>query len=151
MGKIRKKDKPIKIDGKSLKHQGCSSEQHPWFSFKYMTTNSDHCIKALPDGREREITISKLYEKLEELSKKEWIYWTQQPKRIGLETISVGQLDFSPSPDANITQDSTLYVFQFDTHKGSRQGRIIGFKSSPCATLHIIGYDFDFSAYNHGH
>ena len=70
-------------------------------------------------------------------------------KRVGLETITYDQLHFSPGGDAIITKDTKLYVFRFDTYRGRNQGRIIGFKGAPCAVLHVVGYDFDFSAYDH--
>lgn len=87
--------------------------------------------------------------RFEELTSHPWLYWEQQPKRAGLETISYDQLNFQPNGDIVITKDTTLYVFRFDTYRGSGKGRIIGFKESPCAVYHVIGYDFDFSAYQH--
>ena len=72
------------------------------------------------------------------------------PRKTGLETIPFDELEFSPGPGANLTKDVKLFVFRFDTYQGTGQGRIIGFKSSPCSVYHIIGFDFDFSAYPHG-
>jgi hypothetical protein len=31
-----------------------------------------------------------------------------------------------------------------------KNARILGIREDGCPILHIIGYDFDFSAYNHG-
>ena len=150
MKKLRAKESSNKVDGKLNGSQGCCSEQYPWFSFKSMTRNSNYNLSALPAGSVREQVLFGLYLRLNELSCKPWLYWTQQPKRTGLETLSYHQLNFSANPDAELTKDQTIYVFRFDTHLGSGQGRILGYKKAPCATLHIIGFDLDFSAYDHG-
>lgn len=149
---IRDKSSAPKIKKPSANlSQGCISEQHPWFSFRYMTTNKHYCLSYLDKLQlyEREKTLSGLFSKLEELSQKPWVFWTQKPRTYGLETIEFEQLNFSPGNSAPVTKDSKVYVFRFDTYQGSEKGRIIGFKNSPCAVLHILGYDFDFSAYKH--
>lgn len=131
--------------------QGCSSDQHPWFSFRYMTANKSHSLEFLDSisASDRAITLSNLFCRLQEISHEPWTHWMQQPKKTGLETLDFDQLSFLPSSDARITKDTKIFVFRFDTYKGSGKGRILGFKSSPCSVLHIIGYDFDFSAYKH--
>lgn len=150
MGKIRSKAPNNKIDGKSNASQGCCSDQYPWFSFRSMTKNAKYNLTDLPAGTVREQVLWGLYTRLNELSHQPWLYWTQQPKRTGLETLSYHQLNFSADPDAGLTKDTTIYVFRFDTHQGAGQGRIIGYKKAPCAVLYIIGFDLDFSAYDHG-
>jgi hypothetical protein len=129
----------------------CASEQFPWCSFRYMTTNKDHNLGYLNrlGARERAQTLHALCGRLEEMTQRKWVYWLQNRKTAGLETIDFGQLTFSPS-ETKPTKDTTMYVFRFDTYQGGGKGRIIGFKEDPCATLQIIGYDFDFSAYGHG-
>lgn len=149
MPQLKSKTQSNKINGKSTTIQGCSSDQHPWFSLRYMTTNKTHSLDFLENGNDREITLSCLFARLEELSQQSWLYWTQQPKQTGLETIRYDQLTFSPNDKANLTKDTTIYIFRFDTYQGKSKGRIIGFKSAPCSVFHIIGYDFDFSAYKH--
>lgn len=150
MAKIRGRNQDNKINGKAIQNQGCFSKQCPWFSFQSMTRNPRYNLSLLKNGTEREQTLDGLYRRLTELSSKTWLYWTQQPKRTGLETISYDGIHFMAAPDSTLTKDTVLYVFRFDTHRGSGQGRIIGYKISPCAVLHIIGYDIDFSAYDHG-
>lgn len=151
MSKIHKPQQNNKINKAINENRGCVSEQFPWFSFRFMTANSHYSFDNFngKDKNETEKTLSGLYRKLEELSKKPWVYWMQQPKRIGLETINYEQLNFSPGADADISKDTTMYVFRFDTYRGTNAGRIIGYKISPCAVFHIIGYDFDFTAYSH--
>lgn len=150
MGKIRSTQQPIKIDGKLSEYQGCFSAQYPWFSFKDVTKNSKYNLDTLSTGTEKEKTLNGLFDKLNKLSEKPWIYWMQNRKQSGLETLSYNDLNFKAGPDAEISKDTTVYIFRFDTYKGSDKGRVIGYKKTPCAVLHIIGYDLDFSAYNHG-
>ncbi len=148
--KIRSHSSVTKIGQKQADYnQGCSSDQHPWFSFRYITPNRQHSLDFLNAGSDREQTLVNLYARLEELSHQPWKHWMQQPKQTGLETISYDQLNFSPSSDASITKDTTIYVFRFNTYQGNGKGRIIGFKSTPCSVFHIIGYDFNFTAYKH--
>ena len=154
MGKIKNcAIKPkISLPNKStILSQGCISEQYPWFSFRYVTTNSAHSLKFLEklEANGREITLTGLYKKLEELSKEPWRYWTQNRKSSGLETINYSELNFQVSNFPELTKDTSIYVFRFDTYQGTGKGRLLGFKLSPCSVFHIIGYDFDFSAYKH--
>lgn len=152
MSQIKKKDSKIKINpNAAISKQGCSSDQHPCFSFRYMTKNKRYSLEFLEScpGREREKTLALLYNRLEELSHRPWRYWMQNPRKNGVETLCYDRFYFTPNNDANLTGDSTIYVFRFDTYKGSGKGRIIGFKKSPCSVLNIIGYDFDHSAYDH--
>lgn len=141
--------KPKIQSSKSGQNQGCSSEQHPWFSFRYMTQNKQFSLEYLNklNSSDRESTLVSLFKRLEELSCKPWLYWTQQPKKTGLETISYDQLHFSPN--ISLSKDTTIYVFRFDTYRGNGKGRILGFKGAPCSVLHVIGYDFTLSAYDH--
>lgn len=153
-GNIRRKTTSPRIGGKEKKEkeaQGCSSEQYPWISFRYMTANKDHSLAFLEglEVRDRECTQKHLISRLEELSRHPWSDWINMRKRNGLETLSADELTFSPAQDAPVTKDMTMYIFRFDTYQGIGKGRIIGFKLSPCAAYHIIGYDFDFSAYDH--
>ncbi len=136
--------------GKSIKSSpGCCSEQYPWISLRYMTSNKKYSIEFFSHQNEKNKTLEKLYKKFEELSSVSWRLWMEEPKARGMETIYYHQLNFSPNSDLEITKDEKIYVFRFDTYQGTGKGRIIGYKKSPCAVFHVIGYDFDFSAYKH--
>lgn len=151
MSKVKKKCDHPKLSAKDDDSR-CSSDQYPWISFRYMTRNKDYSLDALDKmhGTNRETTLLCLHNKLQEISSNPWTYWSQLRKKSGLESIQYDRLRFKANEEAPLTSDATVYVFRFDTHLGTGTGRIIGFKDSPCATLHIIGYDFDFSAYDHG-
>lgn len=150
--KLRKKESSNRISKKPYQEsQGCGSDQHPWISFRYMTANKAHSLSFLDslDSRDREVTMRLLLERLEELSSKPWSEWMGLRKKTGFETLPTEENTFQPADGAPLTNDMKLYVFRFDTYRGNGKGRIIGFKIHPCAAYHIIGYDFDFSAYKH--
>lgn len=150
MGKLRGRTQNNKIAKPANTSALCSSEQYPWFSFQSVTTNRHFNLSNLCHGTEKEVTYELLHKRFVELSSKTWTYWMQQPKKTGLETINYGSLNFKAPEEASLSSDTTIYVFRFDTAVGEGKGRIIGYKKSPCSVLHIIGYDLDFSAYNHG-
>lgn len=153
MGKLKSKSQAPKIKSKQNNADNstlCFSERFPWFSFRSMTMTADYNLRSLQNGSMRELTLAGLYKRLQELSSKPWIYWMQQPKHSGLETLSYGDLNFTAGPSANLSKDTTIFVFRFDTYQGTGKGRILGYKNSPCSVFHIIGYDLDFSAYKHG-
>lgn len=133
------------------KSEGCSSDQHPIFSFRYMTANKEHSIAFIQKRKASEQleAFQALYKSFETISSKPWKHWGNLPKEIGYETISYSEIGFKASPDARLTGDAKMNVFRLDTHLGRGKGRIIGFKDSPCSAFNVIGYDFDFSAYDH--
>lgn len=153
MSKLRGKNSdPKLVSAFETQDQGCKENQHPWFSFRYMTSNGKHSAKSIDalHAREKSQTLSSLIHRFEELSSRPWTYWLQMGKAIGFETLDYGSLTFSAAPTAKISDDTAVYIFRFDTYRGNGKGRIIGFKESRCPVLHVIGYDIDFSAYNHG-
>lgn len=150
MRKLREKEQRNKIGKQPVQNHGCISEQYLWFSFRDVTKNDRYDLSGLKPGTEREQTIIGLHQKMRELSGEMWLHWMQMPKTIGLETLTYGELNFSAANTARLSKDTTVYVFRFDTYKGRSNGRLIGYKNDPCAVFHIIGYDIDFSAYDHG-
>lgn len=150
MSKIKNLKGKTKVSKNLSEKAGCYSDQHLAFSFKYLTTNNEHSEKCFGTGNEKTTNLECLFKKLKELSEDTWLHWQQAPKTSGIETIPFGQLKFKPKSTANLTKDCNIYVFRFDTNKGSNKGRILGFKDSPCGTFYIIGFDYNFSAYDHG-
>jgi len=149
MPHIRPQKQNNKINPSQLEQSpGCCSEQYLWFSFRYMTANRRHSLEYLNEGQLRD-TLPHLMEKLEEMGQHTWEYCLSRPKGVGMETIPYDRLRFAPGNDFIITKDEKVYILRFDTYQGPNKGRIIGCKKSPCAVFHIIGYDFDFSAYEH--
>ena len=95
-------------------------------------------------------TIKKLFEKLEELSKLTWKELQNRPKEAGYETIPISQFKIDLTNiknDLNLADDSKIIVFRFN----NQNARLLGVRSQECSSiLYIIGYDWDFSAYDHG-
>ena len=143
---IQSKKSDNKLSGKTL----ICEDQYPGFSFRYMTANNNYNLNYFRDEHDKLITCEGLINKLTEFSKQPWMYWAQQRKMLGIEQMEYSRVRFKASDDARLNDDTKVYVIRFDSFRGSGEGRIIGFKESPCAILNIIGFDFDFSSYNHG-
>ena len=139
---------PVQTNKIGIRHDntGCFSDQYPWFSFKALTANSRYNLNTL-SGKEAESTLRGLYQKLHELSGQPWCHWMGLRKASGLETLEYHEIKFSAA--VKLAKDTTIYVFRFDTYQGHNKGRILGYKNSPCSVFHIIGFDVDFSAYDH--
>lgn len=146
MGNLKKQEQKIKITGKDSPTPKCSSDQYPSFSFRYLTTNRRYNFSAVPPDGDHDSTYDALFLRLVEISSESWTYWGQLRKEMGYETIPYGQIRFQASGLPFISNDSKIIVFRFNG--GSM--RILGYKKAPCATLQIIGFDFDYSAYDHG-
>ena len=66
-------------------------------------------------------------------------------KKVGLETLSIEIINFEPN-NYEFSKDQKVYVFRLNSQKW----RMIGIKSGHNNdVLHIIGFDFNFSAYRH--
>lgn len=73
-----------KIEKDNLEKQGRICAQFPTFSFRYITTNNHYNLDFFNDSdrRKKEETIHKLYERIEEISKQDWIYWGSLNKKV---------------------------------------------------------------------
>lgn len=115
------------------------------FSLEHMTTNTkytfDYFGKSIRDELAARQALSAL---LRELSCKTWMEVAQLDKttQCGFETIPAMQINFKPSR-YEFSPDEKVWVFRF----GKQRYRLIGIQDS--GTLYIIGYDLNFSAYNH--
>ena len=145
--KLKNKEKQIKLGQQNT----ASCLNNVCFSFFYMTSNSRYNLGYFSNSqkRETEIVKSNLYDRLEELSKLTWLELAGLPKKQGFETIPVDSLNFQPS-NFSSSQGKKAIIFRFKGVNGN-DCRIIGIKEEHCSAIcHIIGYDFDYSAYNHG-
>lgn len=141
--KVRNPSKRNKISGKAkvtLPEKQC--DQYPAISYRYMTTNKQYSLK---DKCEPIMLAHILHKRLLEITQKPWIYWSQQDKGYGFETLEYSRININPS-GCELTGDEKIIIFRFD----SSRCRILGFRKDSCPTLYIIGFDLNFSAYNHG-
>ena len=116
----------------------------PSFSFAYLTKSKAYNFDKL-DKNNKSKWQAALTARMIELSQDSWLHWQGLGKEQGLETIPFRQIHFKPN-GYTISDDEKIIIFRFY----SQNGRILGIKEPGCSILHIIGIDFDFSAYDHG-
>lgn len=128
---------------------GGDCEQFPTFSFRYLTTNSKFNFGYFRPAQARDMREAKynLYDRIEEICRKDWRYWGSLNKRSGFETLDYSRLKFSPT-ELEISKDEKVFIFRFNIH--DNDARIIGIRVGKCPIFHVIGYDLDHSAYDHG-
>lgn len=128
-----------------------ANNNHIILSFKYSVKNKDYKIEKITKAKEKtNKTVQKLFEKLEEISNLTWTELQNRPKETGYEMIPISEFRINLEnikKDLNLSDDSKIIVFRFNNQKC----RLLGVRSQECSSiLYIIGYDWDFSAYNHG-
>lgn len=147
---IKKGLKPKISKAKIAENRGeCVCHSHPVFCFKYLTTNSNYNFDFFgKDTNKRRDASVALIERLEEISKLDWKEFYLCDKKHGCETMDITFLNFKICDElrSTLTNDTKFLSIRFKNQKY----RLIGIRKSTCAVLHIIGYDFDYSAYNHG-
>lgn len=120
-------------------------------SFKYSIKNKKYTIeeKLKEKGKCNKI-IEKLFEKFIEISSLTWKELQNRPKETGYEMIPISEFSInldSIKKELNLSDDSKIIVFRFN----NQNCRLLGVRSYECSSiLYIIGYDWDYSAYNHG-
>lgn len=120
-------------------------------SFKYSIKDKKHTIDfILKQKGNNKKTIENLFKKFEELSNFTWKDFINKPREVGYEMIPISDFFINLDnikKDLSLSDDSKIVVFRFD----NQNRRLLGVKSKECnAILYIIGYDWDFSAYDHG-
>lgn len=129
------------------------SERKISFSFTYLTKKKDYTLEFYRKSKSiKGITAIELYEKLSNLSNHTWKELEAKPSTFQYERIGYSQLRFNANENAEgdnsieFSGDTKVCVFRFN----NQDGRIIGIKREGCPTLHVIGLDLNFSAYDHG-
>lgn len=129
------------------------SERKISFSFTYLTRNGNYTLEHYCKNKNNKgKTAISLYEKLAFLSNHTWEDVEAKPNTFKYERIEYNKLNFSANEKVEeknsieFSRDTKVCVFRFN----NQNGRIIGVKREGCPTLHVIGLDLDFSAYNHG-
>jgi len=120
-------------------------------SFKYSIKKKKYTIDEKAEAKEKNNKIFKeLFKKLNELSNTTWEELQNKPKEIGYEMIPISKIDINLEnikQELKISEDDKIIVMRFCNQKY----RILGVRSQECnSILYIIGYDWDYSAYNHG-
>ena len=128
-----------------------ANNNHIILSFKYSVNNRNYKIEKITKSKDRtNKTVQKLFERLEEISNLTWKELQNRPKETGYEMIPISQFRINLEnikKDLNLSDDSKIIVFRFNSQKC----RLLGVRSQECSSiLYIIGYDWDYSAYDHG-
>ena len=130
-----------------------SEDEEISISFKFITNNSKYNFDFFKNCQkdEKSTCLNGFFKRIFEANKVSWKHSLSLTKTApcGLETIYYSQLRFESTTN-ELNKASKIYVMRFDTHKGSNEGRIIGFKRKNNPTFYIIGLDFNHNAYDHG-
>lgn len=123
--------------------------QYPTICLKHLTGNKNYNFEYFTHNvRDKNKAHESFLRWIAKVQDQTWLELTQQNKRTGLETLENHRFSFQGKDiQKYVSPDTKMYVFRFHSEKY----RIIGFKDSRCSnTLHIVGFDFDYSAYDHG-
>ena len=122
------------------------------FSFEY-SVNKKYSIEYITKKKKEKCNdiIFDLFKKLEELSKMKFVDFQNRPKNSGYEMIPISELNFKINENCMkslcLSEDSKIIVFRFH----NQNCRLLLAQSRKCSSLfYVIGYDWDFSAYDHG-
>lgn len=152
MSKSKKLKQPsinTKISSEYSQSIGCKSKC-PSISFEYLTKNKDYNFEFFGKGKQQcKNTKIAVLDRIQEITCKQWRDLLNMPKEIGAETLDSAVLNFSPN-EYTFSPEEKVYVFRFKAINSKKDYRIIGVKENGCSTYNIIGFDFNYSAYNHG-
>lgn len=115
-------------------------------SWRYMTTNKNFTLDYFKSNiRNKCKAMEDIFTLANEISSHNWINLLGRGKENfgGCESLKVNQLNFSPS-DYKFSKDEKILSFRFSNN----HYRLVGIQKNDI--LYVIGYDFNYSAYNHG-
>lgn len=149
MGRLKDKTKQLdKISGK----QQITRVPKICFGFEHVTTNKSHNFDIFTKDKSKKCTAYEaLFELMNKLSQITATEAQNRGKKLGLEKIPVHQLSKQMQDICNgidiISGDSKVVIFQFCNHNY----RLICKDDVMHPNLmHVIAFDFNYSAYNHG-
>lgn len=128
-----------------------ANDNHIVISFKHSVKDKRYTIERKVKNKEKcNDDIKILFEKLNEISNTTWRELGNKPKDVGYEMIPINSFNVNMEnikKELKLSDDSKIIVLRFG--KGQKY-RILGVRCKACSSiLYIIGYDWDFSAYNH--
>ena len=116
-------------------------------SWQYMTTNKSFTLDYFKsDIRRKCQAMDAIFELVHEISSHDWIEILSRNKRTfgGCESLKVKQINFLPC-GYELSSDEKILSFRFS----NQEYRLLGIQKKDI--LYVIGYDFSYSAYAHGH
>lgn len=151
----RKKDNNV-ISGDEVKYRCTFNQKNDFvvFSFKFLTNNPRYNLEKFnrsQNARQDLNTVSAICNKIIEMSRLGWQQMSSLRKEQGgKELLSYCQLSFKAydsNYELNLTGDTKVHVYRF----GSGHYRMIGYRGDKCTSVfYVLGFDFDYSAYDHG-
>lgn len=148
MSKLRSSDQ-------SSRRFGLCNEQNCWnenariaVSYEIITDDDNYIFKHFVDIREQIKAREALDELLKEMCSNTWKDLQKRNKyqRGGFERISSADVKKSICKSKQLPTEADIIVFRF----GGDKYRLLGYKRSRCHIFYILGYDFDYTAYDHG-
>lgn len=141
-----KNSKKITVSFADIQRQEIAPVEFPSFSFANVTKNKTYnfnCFTKVRDEIEVRHQLDKL---LVDLSINRWVDIIARKKEGfgGYESLTYDRLHFAPY-NLPISDDEKISVIRFGNNDAYR---LIGYWKRP--VLYILGYDFNFSAYDHG-
>lgn len=119
---------------------------YPSFSFEFLTKQNEYSFNYFKhDLQASEQAKAALIDKFLVLSSEDWTDLEQLNKRTGFEMIPAREVKISLD-QIKVEKPTNLIVFRFD----QQRFRLIGFKIKNNPVFYILGFDFDYDAYNHG-
>lgn len=147
-GKIQGRNQQ-KLHQPVLPHPICN--EYPTFGFHFLTSNKRYNIDGL-----RSDQVQSLVARLHELSQSTWLALKLLGKDKGYETLPrsmirgfdiLPEITHGDGNECKVQQINKVFVFRFGDDKSG--GRIIGVKQDGCSVFHVLGFDPDFTAYDH--
>ena len=132
-------------DKKNIFKKAIELKEYPIFYSKHLTTNKKYNFNYFNNEKEQIIVKSIILEEILRLQEKTWVEWGIENKKTGYESIPITQINIIPK-NLILPNDIKTIVFRINSQKW----RLIGIRSMHFkSVIHIIGFDFDYTAYKH--
>ena len=126
-------------------------EEDILFEFGHITNQKGYSLKDLFELNDKK-ALKAYFELLEAISKSTWVELQKRAKdtKGGFEMLRYDCFckNIADVYNRNMSKDTGLLIFRFGN---ADKYRMIGYKSHNCnRTLHVLGFDLDFTLYDHG-
>jgi hypothetical protein len=133
-----RKTKQSNVINKQIQDRKCSNIVA--FSFAYATTNNKYNLEKLSDEEK-----AALFDKLKFMTDLGWLRLISLKRSQGFELLPASTVNITPN-GLILEKDAKLHSIRFN----KQNYRMLAYRPDGCDILHIIGIDYDYSAYSHG-
>lgn len=145
MSDVKKNKNRLKIS----RDKATPDESRISFSFRYLTTNSKFNFDYFSSSqlRDKVVAYDAFLDVMEFLSSKTKLDIIKMSRKDdgGSEKLPINSINFLPSGDCRESLEEVRSI-----RFGKGKYRLIGFWHNQSFVFCVIGFDFNFSAYNHG-